>query len=193
MIDPSVAAAVSVLRRHGIHFAVVGGQAIALSAATTTRDVDVMVTTDDYRSAVSRLAVDPELTLGLEGGAVTRFGIRALHGVPLDVVDAGVFAGTSSSKEFFDFLVHEETTDVEGVPYASPAMVWYTRLMTKRWRAYAEKIVTNVIDGLSADRLARVEQIARRFGTDRTIRERIAYVREELKRPDVGSLTGTRP
>ncbi|MGI0133072.1 MAG: hypothetical protein ACREDK_08325 [Thermoplasmata archaeon] len=188
MIDPSVVAADALLRKHGIRFAVVGGQAIARDAATATRDVDVMVTTDDYAAAVDRLRQDPDLTLAWEGGAVTRFGIQTHQGVPLDVVDAGVFSGTKTSAEFFEYLTHEQATESGGILYASAEMVWYTRLLTKRWRAYAEKIVTNVIDGISVDRLVRVEEIARRFGTDTTLKERIEYVREELKRPDLGSL-----
>jgi predicted nucleotidyltransferase/(2Fe-2S) ferredoxin len=190
MSEPSVEAADAVLRKHGIRYAVVGGQAIARNAATATRDVDVLVTTADYRTAVDRLREDDELTLAWEGGPVTRFGIAALRGVPLDVVDAGFFAGTKTGEEFFDFLVHEQATEADGILFVSPEAVWYMRLMTKRWRTYAEKIVTNVLDGLTADRLQQVEEIARRFGTEETIRERIAYVREELDRPDLRSLTG---
>jgi len=186
--DPAVEAASAILRKHGVRFAVVGGQAVALNAATATRDVDVMVTTDDYHGAVARLGRDDALTLAYESGPVTRFGIQALHGVPLDLIDAGFFSGTKTGAEFFDFLLTEGSKGADGVVYASPEVVWYTRLMTKRWRSYAEKIVTNVIDGLSSARLERVEEIARRFGTEATIRERIEYVREELKRPDVGSL-----
>lgn len=188
MTDPSVGAATALLRKHEIRFAIVGGQAIARDAATATRDVDVMVTTANYRQAVDRLRQDADLTLAWEGGPVTRFGLQTYHGVPLDVIDAGVFAGSRPSEEFFDFLVREHCSESEGVLYASPEMVWYTRLLTKRWRAYAEKIVTNVIDGVSAERLTRVEEIARRFGTDGTLRERIAYVREELGRPDLAPL-----
>ena len=188
MTDPAVEAASAILRKHGIRFAIVGGQAVALDAATATRDVDVMVTTDDYRAAHDRLARDDALTLGIEGGAVTRFGIKSLRGVPLDLIDAGFFAGNKTGGEFFDFLMRLHSTEVGGVVYASPEMVWYTRLLTKRWRSYAEKIVTNVIDGLPPDHLEKVVEIARHFGTEATVRERIAYVREELRRPGVDSL-----
>jgi hypothetical protein len=183
--DPAVEAADRILRRHGIRYAVVGGQAVARRAATSTRDVDVMVTTAEYGAAVERLKADPDLTAAFEAGPVARFGIRDLRGVPLDVIDAGVFAGSRTGAEFFEFLLGEQSTEVDGISYVSPEAVWYTRLLTKRWRAYAEKIVTNVLDGLEADRLAGVEAIARRFGTEATLQERIAYVREELKRPEL--------
>ena len=188
MTEPSVEAADRILRRHEIRFVVVGGQAIARNAATATQDVDVMVTTSDYRAAKARLQEDPELTMAWDGGAVCRFGIKEHQGTPLDVVDAGVFSGQRTAEEFFDFLVQEQSTETDGVRYVSAEAVWYTRLLTKRWRAYAEKIVTNVVDGIPVERLDRVEAIARRFGTEATLRERIAYVREELRRPDLASL-----
>ncbi len=188
MTDPSVEAVDRLLRRHAVRYVVVGGQAVARRAATTTLDVDVMVTTDDYREAVSRLAADDGLTKAWDGGAVTRFGMRELPHVPVDLVDAGAFAGTRTGEEFFDFLVREGSTDVEGVRYATPEVVWYTRLLTKRWRAYAEKIITNVIDGLDPALLDRVEEIGNRFGNAAELRPRVAYVREELSRPEVKGL-----
>jgi len=175
-----------VLRRHDIRYVVVGGQAVARSAATATVDVDVMVTTADYRDAIARLEQDPELTKAWDGGAVCRFGLRSRPGIPLDVVDAGAFAGLRPGAEFFSFLEGEESTEVEGIRYASPAAVWYTRLMTKRWRAYAEKIVTNVVDGLGVAVLARVEAIGRRFGTESALRPRLQYVQEELDARSLG-------
>lgn len=188
MTEVAVLAADKILRRHGIRYTIVGGQAIARNAATATQDVDVMVTTDDYHAAVERLGKDTELTLAWEAKAVARFGIVALNGIPLDVVDAGAFSGTKSGTEFFDYLVKEQSSEADGIFYASPEAVWYTRLLTKRWRAYAEKIVTNVLDGLEADRLLKVEEIARKFGIEPTMEERVAYVREELKRPELDAL-----
>jgi hypothetical protein len=191
--DAGVGAADRILRRHGIRYVVVGGQAVARDAATATQDVDVMVTTGDYRNAVARLRGDEELTAAWDGGAVTRFGIRDLSGVPLDVVDSGFFAGRRTGQEFFDFLIREESSEKDGVRYVSTAGVWYMRLLTKRWRAYAEKIVTNVIDGVDPSRLKRVESIATVFGTEAAMRERIAYVREELQRPDLQALLARPP
>jgi hypothetical protein len=191
MNDETVEAADAILRRHGIGYVIVGGKAVAQEAATATVDVDVMVTTTDYRGAVQRLSSDPGLTLAWEANQVTRFGIVAHDGIPLDVVDSGAFSGKRSGQEFFDFLVREASSEVDGVRYASPEAVWYTRLLTKRWRAYAEKILTNVIDGLPADRLRGVELIARRFGTEATVRVRIAYVREELARSALASQSGS--
>jgi hypothetical protein len=188
MTEPEVLAADRILTRHAIGYVVVGGQAVAREAATTTHDVDVMVATDDYATTVAKLRTDPDLAFDWTNDQLARFRIRSEGGVPLDVINASTFSGNRSGEEFFVYLREAGSTESDGVAYATPEMVWYTRLMTKRWRAYAEKIVTNVIDGVGSDRLRKVEEIARRFGTDRTIRERIAYVHEELARPDIDSL-----
>ncbi|MGI0071175.1 MAG: hypothetical protein ACRECT_03790 [Thermoplasmata archaeon] len=188
MTEPEVVAADGILRRHGVRYVVVGGQAIARSAATTTQDVDVMVATDDYVTTLARLRGDPSLAFDWEDAKLARFRILPIGGVPLDILNAATFAGERTASEFFRFLVGDATADADGIAYASPELVWYTRLLTKRWRAYAEKIVTNIIDGLAPGRLEKVEEIARRFGTDATLRDRIAYVRQELARPEVDSL-----
>ena len=187
MTEPDVAAAAALLRKHGIRFVVIGGQAIAQKAATTTHDVDVMVATSDFATTIARLRIDRELAFDWEDEQLARFRIRASGGVPLDVINASAFAGERSGETFFTFLAKDGSTETDGIPYALPEVVWYTRLLTKRWKAYAEKIVTNVIDGVAPGRLGKVVEIARRFGTETTIRTRVAYVREELARPDVES------
>jgi hypothetical protein len=186
--EPEVQAADTILRRQGIRFVVVGGQAIAQKAATTTHDVDVMVATDDYGRTLTRLRGEKDLTFDWDDHQIARFRIRPVGGVPLDVINAATFSGTQSGEEFFHYLTQDGSTEIDGVAYATPEVVWYTRLLTKRWKAYAEKIVTNVIDGVAPGRLGKVVEIARRFGTEVTIRTRIAYVRAELARPDIESL-----
>jgi len=193
MIEPEVQATDAILRRGGIQYVVVGGQAIARKAATTTRDVDVMVATADYAATVVRLRAEPGLAFDWDDGKLCRFRLLGLGGVPLDVINSTVFSGRRTGKEFFDFLASDGAQVVDGILYATPTLVWYTRLLTKRWRAYAEKIVTNVIDGVSIDHLDGVEEVARRFGTGDEIGPRVAYVREELRRPEVAALLPPRP
>jgi hypothetical protein len=188
MIEPEVKATDAILRRQGIRYVVVGGQAVAREAATTTHDVDVMVATDDYAATVDKLRTEADLVFDWGNDQLARFRIRSEGGVPLDVINAATFSGRKSGGEFFAFLIEAGSSETDGVAYATPETVWYTRLMTKRWRAYAEKIVTNVIDGVGVERLRKVEEIARRFGTEATVRARIEYVREELARPDVDTL-----
>jgi hypothetical protein len=188
MTEPEVGAVDAILRAHGIPFVVVGGQAIARTAATTTHDVDVMVATADFGRTIERLRAEKDLAFDWDDQQIARFRIRNLGGVPLDVINAATFSGGTSGEEFFRFLTKEGSSETDGIAYATPEVVWYTRLMTKRWRAYAEKIVTNVIDGIAPGRLEKVEAIGRRFGTAATLKERLAYVREELARPDIESL-----
>ena len=191
MTEPEVAAADAILRQHGIRYVVIGGQAIAQKAATSTHDVDVMVATDDFGKTLAVLRSEKDLTFDWEDHQLARFRIRSVGGVPLDVINSATFSGNQTGTEFFRYLTDDGSLEADGIRYAIPEVVWYTRLLTKRWKAYAEKIVTNVIDGVGASRLREVEQVARRFGNDVTIRTRIAYVREELARPDVASLIRT--
>jgi hypothetical protein len=188
LTDEEVSAADAILRRLGIPYVVVGGQAMARSAATTTRDVDVMVATADYARTVEELRKESGLAFDWDDGKLCRFRILARGGVPLDVINGAAFAGKRPGADFYRYLAEEASSTADGIAYASPEAVWYTRLLTKRWRAYAEKIVTNMIDGVTPDRLHGVEEIGRRFGTEHTLTERLAYVREEMARPDINEL-----
>jgi hypothetical protein len=188
LTEPDISTTDAILRRHGIDYVIIGGQAIARTAATTTQDIDVMVTTTGYETAIERLRGEPDLTFDWESDRTARFRIRSLGGVPLDIVNAATFSGNKTGEDFFAYLAGEGSSEHEGIRYAAPEMVWYTRLLTKRWRAYAEKIVTNVIDGVAADRLGKVEEIAQRFGTEPTVKPRIQHVRTELSRPDVQAI-----
>ncbi|MFZ0892051.1 MAG: hypothetical protein WB778_09835 [Thermoplasmata archaeon] len=188
MTDPDVQAADAMLRRLAIPFVVVGGQAIAQTAATTTRDIDVLVATEDYGRTVELLRQEKGLAFDWDDGKLCRFRILANGGVPLDIINSSVFAGKRSGADFYRYLAEEASSRTDGVAYATPEAVWYTRLLTKRWRAYAEKIVTNMIDGVPKERLQAVEAIGRRFGTEATLAQRLSYVREELERPDIAEL-----
>lgn len=188
MTEPEIERVDAILRAAGIRYVVVGGQAVAQRSATTTRDVDVMVATADYHATVARLRSVADLTFDWENEQVARFRMRSLGGVPLDIINPITFSGAKPAEEFFGFLAKEASFETGGISYATPEVVWYTRLLTKRWKAYAEKIVTNVIDGLPSDRLREVEAIGRRFGNETVLKPRIEYVREELTRPEIASL-----
>lgn len=180
MTEPSVADAAALLREHAVSFVVVGGQAVARTVPTGTSDVDVMVTTSDFESTIALLLKDKRIRLrGLREG-VALFAVESSRGMGLDVLDAAPFAGERSGEEFFRFLREEESTETDGIRYASPALVWYTRLLATRWRAYAEKILVNIVDGADASLLVRVERIAQRFGTQGLLGERVRYVRDQL-------------
>jgi hypothetical protein len=188
LTDDEVRFADEILRRLEIRYVIVGGQAVARTAATATRDIDVMVATDDYARTVALLRKETGLAFDWDDGKLCRFRILERGGVPLDVINGSAFAGKRAGTDFYRFLTEEASNTADGIAYATPEAVWYTRLLTKRWQAYAEKIVTNMIDGVSPDRLTEVEAIGRRFGTEETLAERVAYVREGMRRPDVAEL-----
>ncbi|MGA7476505.1 MAG: hypothetical protein WBW47_04720 [Thermoplasmata archaeon] len=184
MTEPEVKAADAILRRNEVQYVVVGGQAIG-KAIRATGDVDVMVTATDYAAAVAALQSDEDTEFQWEDQGVARFAMRPMGGEFLDVLDASEFAGSRGSEEFFVFLVEEESTERDGIRYATPAAVWYTRLMVPRWRHYSDKILQDLLGGVAAGRMRRVVEIARRFGTEEKIRERVEYVRAEMKRHDL--------
>ncbi|MCI4346671.1 MAG: hypothetical protein L3K07_07990 [Thermoplasmata archaeon] len=169
-----------ILRGHGIQYVVVGGQAVARTVRTGTVDVDVMVTTSDFQGTVERLLKDPRIRLrGLREG-LALLSIESARGAGLDVLDSAPFSGDHPGGEFYRFLVEEESTEAAGVRYASTGIVWYTRLLTSRWKLYAEKILVNIADGADPDLLVQAERIAKRFGTLELVRSRLEYVRREL-------------
>ena len=184
MTDPEIATAAAILGKHKIRFVVIGGQAVGKDV-TATEDVDVIVSTADYAETVPELRHDPDLTLEWEEGGVSRFRMRPAGDIRLDMLDAHEFSGRRSGEEFFEYLAETESSERDGILWAPPAAVWYTRRVIRRRKAYAEKIPINILGGVGAGRLRRVEEIARRFGTQDVMRERIAYVRAELRRPDL--------
>jgi hypothetical protein len=180
MIDASVQAADGILKEHGIRYVVVGGQAVAKTVQTGTSDIDVMVTTSDFEQTVARMLKDPRLRLrGLREG-VALFAIESARGVGFDILDSAPFSGDRSGKEFFDFLQEQESSESDGIRYASTPLVWYTRLLATRWKIYAEKILVNILDGAEPILLDHVVEIAGRFGTRALLEERTQYVRQEL-------------
>jgi hypothetical protein len=180
MIGQGVDVANLILTGHGISFIVVGGQAVARTVETGTSDIDVMVTTADFPRTVEKLLKDPRIRLrGMREG-VALFTIESARGVGLDVLDAAPFAGKRSGTEFYQFLAQQESHEANGIRYASTALVWYTRLLTTRWKVYAEKILVNILDGADPRLLERAEAIGRDFGTTVELAPRAAYVREQL-------------
>lgn len=181
MIGTGIELSDAILRGHGIQYVVVGGQAVARTVRTGTVDVDVMVTTADFDAAVARLLKDPRIRLRAMREGVALLSIESAEGAALDVLDSAPFAGTRSGAEFYRFLVEEESSEASGIRYASTAVVWYTRLLTSRWKLYAEKILVNIVDGADAGLLDHAEQIAQRFGTLDAARPRLEYIRRELR------------
>jgi hypothetical protein len=189
--DASVLTAAAILRSHGIRFIVIGGQAVGRTVSTGTSDVDVMVTTSDFDHTVALLLKDEQIRLrGLREG-VALFAIESARGLGLDVLDSTPFAGDRPGGELYEFLEAQESSEAEGILYASTAFVWYTRLLTTRWRVYAEKILVNILDGANANEFRRVEEIAQKFGTQALVAERIAYVRRELSERTSGAPGGS--
>ena len=121
--EPDVLAADQLLRRRGIEYIVIGGQAIARSAATATHDIDVMVATSEFRRTVDRLRSEKELAFDWEDHQLARFRILPAGGVPLDIINAAAFAGDKSGEEFYRFLSRDGSAESDGIRYATPEVV----------------------------------------------------------------------
>jgi len=184
MTEPEVEAADTILRRHEVQYVVVGGQAIG-KTIRATGDVDVMVTATDYADTIAALQSDEDLEFQWEDQGVARFAMRLVGGEFLDVLNSSKFTGSREGGKFFIFLLEEESTKRDGIRYATAAAVWYTSLMIPRWRHYSDKILQDLLGGVGAGRMRRVVEIAQRFGTAETLRKRVAYVRAEMRRPDL--------
>jgi hypothetical protein len=181
--EPEVAAADRVLARHRIRYVVIGGQAVG-KGIRATDDVDVMVSSAGYHDAVGQLRSDPQLAFVWDQEGVTRFSMTEAEGERLDVLDPSFFSGDKSGEEFFAYL-EATSRRSDGIHYATKAAVWYTRLLVRRWKVYAEKILADLVGGAGAGYLRQVEAIGREFGTSDLLRDRIDYIRKEMERPDL--------
>lgn len=176
------------LERHGVRFVVVGGQAVVRKFQRTTGDVDVMVTTADYAGTVESLRKDPSLTFRSDSDGVALFWLQQPARMGLDVLDAGYFSGNRSGQELFDVLRNEESTEADGIRYASVGFVWYTRLMVPRWETYMEKILADTQANAGSVNLKKAETLARRFGTSERIAPRAKQLREEVSHTEYDEL-----
>lgn len=185
MTDRFVASASQVLRRHGVRFVVVGGRALARSFPAATDDVDVMVAASEYSTAVQRLKTDRRLRFESVSSDVSRFWLSPGDGQPFptDVLDTTSFSGRRPGSAFFEYLVGGGSFEEDGVLYARPATVVYTRLMSPRWASvYVKKLATDVGNGMSIADLNESAIVARQFGVPARIEERLSHVFAEIRR-----------
>ncbi len=181
-----VSAARKVLDRNSVRFVVVGGQAIYLRVHTSTSDVDVIVATPEYEAAVTRLSSDTDVAGSDRQGGTSFIHLKTAGGARLDILDAANYSGDRPGAEFFRYVVEEGSIVKDGVRYATVPVVWYMRLVIDPWETYAEKLLTNVVDGIGpVAPLREVGAIGRRFGTAEKLANRLAFVRNELKRPNL--------
>jgi hypothetical protein len=179
---------IAALRRNGIEYIVVGGQAIAEEFPVTTQDLDVMVALRNFDRAVAQLGREPSFGTEERKSWIARWEVVGGGATPIktdvDLLNGQPYCGTMSPDDFFDYLREEWTVQGKLGLTARPPVVWYTRLLAVGfWGGYALKVIRDIRAGAPRTWFDGVREIARRTGTSSTIADRIAYVEDAL-RPD---------
>lgn len=179
---------IAALRRNGIEYIVVGGQAIAEEIPVTTQDLDVMVALRNFDRAVDQLRREPIFGSEERKSWIARWQVAGGGETPvktdLDLLNGQPYCGTMAPDAFFDYIRDRWTVKGRLGLTARPPVVWYTRLLAVGfWGGYALKVVRDVRAGAPRTWFDGVREIAARTGTTKTIAERIAYVEDTL-RPD---------
>jgi len=177
---------IATLRRHGIEYIVVGGQAIAEEVPVFTQDLDVMVALRNFDRAVERIRREPIFGSEERKSWIARWEVHGLGANPvktdLDLLNGQPYCGTMAPDGFFDYLRDHWTVRGRLGLTARPPVVWYTRLLAVGfWGGYALKVVRDIRAGAPRTWFDGVRQIAERTGTLPTISERIAYVDDALR------------
>jgi hypothetical protein len=177
---------IAALRRNGIEYIVVGGQAIAEEIPVTTQDLDVMVALRNFDRAVDRLRREPIFGSEDRKSWIARWQVAGGGAVPvktdLDLLNGQPYCGTMAPDDFFDYIREHWTVTGRLGLTARPPVVWYTRLLAVGfWGGYALKVVRDVRAGAPRAWFDGVREIAARTGTATTIAERIAYVEDTLR------------
>ncbi len=176
------------LRRNGIEYIVVGGQAIAEEVPVMTQDLDVMVALRNFDHAVAQLRREPVFGTGERKTWIARWQVEGGGSNPVrtdvDLLNGQPYCGTMTPDDFFDYIRARWTVSGRLGLTAKPQVVWYTRLLAVGfWGAYAIKVIRDIRAGAPRTWFDGVREIADRTGTSSTIAERIAYVEDAL-RPD---------
>jgi hypothetical protein len=179
---------IAALRRNGIEYIVVGGQAIAEEIPVTTQDLDVMVALRNFDRAVAQLGREPAFGTEERKSWIARWEVDGGGATPVktdvDLLNGQPYCGTMSPDDFFDYIRERWTVSGKLGLTARPPVVWYTRLLAVGfWGAYALKVMRDIRAGAPRTWFDGVREIAERTGTSSMIAERIAYVEDAL-RPD---------
>lgn len=168
----------------GVPFVVVGGSAIAISVPVATKDVDVLISGKDW-DTVDEALEDRKDAAPLDPMTGTIRATRVAIGgssIDLEFISGEPFCGTRTPREFVQYVREKGSVRHGGTLYATPAVVFYMRLSTEDWKAYTPSIERDLGAGVQATSLDTVVVVAEHLGTGQKIRERVAFVRDQLRR-----------
>jgi hypothetical protein len=170
----------------GVPFIVVGGGAIAQEVRVATKDVDVLINRKNWEEIDSAIENHPEAAplepfSGTIRGTVVRIGEWQYD---VEFISGEPFSGRYPAERFVRFVREHGSAEYDGIRYARPAVVFYMRLVTEDWQVHVDAIERDVRAGVSRSTLDRALRIAERFGTQKLVRERLAYVRKTMSNND---------
>ncbi len=167
----------------GVPFVVVGGSAIERSVAVGTKDVDVLISGDDWPSVDEALegradAPPLEPMSGTIRGTIVTIGRGSIE---LEFLSGEPFCGTRGPGEFTRYVTEKGSQKHGETRYATPEVVFYMRLSTDDWKAYVPSIERDLHAGVNPAALDGVVTIADHFGVGSRIRERVESARKMLR------------
>jgi len=168
------------LRRNQIDFIFVGGTAILRRYPSQTFDFDVMVLPRDFARGVAAIDKDPSVASMSRSPATIPGGHVIVRGslVRFDLLDPAAYAGTRTGQDFYTYVRRYASDPSPIGRIAKPAVVWYMRLVIDRHELYFPKIVRDLRAGVPWSTVDEVRRIAKRFGVDDVIRQRIQTLAE---------------
>jgi hypothetical protein len=169
--------------RLGIPSVAVGGSAITRWYPVSTKDVDLLIMVGEWKPLDKALQHRPEAT-PLEPYSGTIRSTRVVLGhraIDVEFVSGAPFSGERSGDEFVEYVLSQRSEDSRGIHYARPEVVFYMRLMDPEdWRVNVPSIQRDVAAGVPWKTFDEVAGVARHFGTEDVVRERVKRTKELL-------------
>lgn len=175
-----------------VPFVVVGGSAIMERYDVGSKDVDLLIAVGDWARLDNSLENRRDAT-PLEPASGTIRSTRVVIGsstVDVEFISGQPFSGKRDADDFIHYVRAYRSHVVDEVPYAHPAVVFYMRLGPgiEGWELNFESIRRDLRFGVPIETLDEVVMIARHFGVDEVLSERVQWVKERLqlfhRRPD---------
>jgi hypothetical protein len=178
--------AVEVMRRleaEGCRPILIGGLAIEVAGYGGTKDVDILLPSAEYGRA--EFLRSEGLTVLSNTGNFTNGYLHLSSGrtVVWDVLNPDLFGG----EPFYEFVRSRGSKAWAVGRVASPAVVYYTRLLVKgdHGRRYMLRIRRDLDEGAPDSWVRGTLAIAKRFGAEATVRPKVDAIFKERRRSSV--------
>lgn len=173
-----------------VPFVVVGGSAVERNVPVGTKDVDLLIAVGSWRRLDRALegrrdATPLDTSTGTIRGTVVT--VRSAR-VDVEFISGEPFSGQKGADDFVEYVRNYRSNVSDGVRYADPEVVFYMRLSTDDWQAYAPSILRDLRAGVPRETLDETLKVAAHFGVREKITHRVTFVRKTLQlfepRPD---------